>query len=57
MKALKPAANRRYFIYCANHFPIDIYCTEVLLSFCNDMNENFESAGESLPMKQQEATK
>ena len=37
LKALKPANGRK-------HYPtIYMYCTEVQLSFCNDINENFET--------------
>ena len=38
LKALKPAANGCYSSYCADQYPtIDIYCTEVHLSFCHCM--------------------
>ena len=43
---LKPAANGRY-LTCKSVYPaIYIYCTEIHLSLCNYMNENFEKAGE-----------
>ena len=32
---------------CANNYPTSyIYCIEVHLSFCNYVNDNFETAGE-----------
>ena len=41
---LRPsAAKGRYLLNAQNHYPtIGIYCTEVLLSFCNYMNESLE---------------
>ena len=51
LRALKPAANGRYFM-CKSlpYYLAYIYCTEARLSFSDYINENFENACECMDL-------